>query len=198
MGPAPDTERPWAEHVLAARAGDREAFAALVERFRGPVFAIAYSYLRDPHEAEDIAQETFARAFLALPRLDEPARFASWLNGIAAHAAVDRLRERQLAAKVASDPWKAARLARGANPEDTASRKETIERLAEALEEALGELPEDSRRAVLLRFFSGMSYAEIAELTSVPTSTVRGQLYRATRHLRERLRPFWEGPGRGV
>jgi RNA polymerase sigma-70 factor (ECF subfamily) len=183
--------------VTAARGGDRGAFSVLVERFRRPVFALAYSYLRDATEAEDVAQEAFARSYLALGRLENPERFPSWLNGIVAHAAVDRLRERATAG-AAAEPWRSPRHAQEATPEEQASKAERQERLARALDNAMTELPEDSRRAVLLRFFSSMSYAQIAEFTSVPASTVRGQLYRATRHLRDKLRRFWKGPESGV
>lgn len=193
MGRIADADRPWLDQVLAAKSGDREAFAALVERFRGAVVALAYSYLRDPDEAEDVAQEAFVRAFAGLGKLEDPKRFTSWLNGITAHAAVDRLRERQLLSRLPADPWKVARSASKDDPAEAAQKRENAARLSEALEDALGEISEDCRRAAILRFFAGMSYAEIAEFTSVPPSTVRGQLYRATRHLRERLRTLLGG-----
>ena len=181
------------ELLAAARGGDEDAFAVLVERYRRPVFALAYSYLRDPSDADDVAQEAFARCYMSLGRLEKPDRFPSWLNGIAAHAAVDRLRERA-SAGAAAEPWRATRRVSVPTPEEKASQAERQELLSAALDASLAELPEDSRRAVLLRFFSDMSYAEIAEFTAVPVSTVRGQLYRATRHLREKLRRFWKEP----
>lgn len=173
--------------VVAAKAGDREAFASLVEKFRGGVFALAYSYLRDAEEAEDVAQETLVRAYQALGRLESPERFASWLGGIAAHAAVDRIRQRQIEGKLAADPWKVKPPEDIPGPSEEFSEMEEKRRLREAVEEVIQELPEDSRRALLLRVFNDLSYAEIGELTSVPVSTVRGQLYRATRYVRERL-----------
>jgi RNA polymerase sigma-70 factor (ECF subfamily) len=190
MGESPSV--PVEELVAAARNGDREAFAALIERYRHPVFALAYSYMRNAEEAEDVAQEAFARALSALPSLERPERFPSWLNGIAAHAAVDRLRQRATAG-AAAEPWKDLRAPPAPTPEEAVARAERRGRISKALEAALGELPEESRRAVLLRFFAEMSYAQIAEFTAVPVSTVRGQLYRATRHLRDRLRRVWEG-----
>jgi len=186
-----------AQLVTAARSGDGDAFAVLVERYRRPVFALAYSYLRDASDAEDVAQEAFARSFSSMGRLEDPERFPGWLNGITAHAAIDRLRERA-AAGAAADPWKVVRRQPPPTPEEELAREERQRRLAKALDGAMSELPEDSRRAVLLRFFSDMSYAQIAEFTAVPVSTVRGQLYRATRHLRDKLRGFWKGPEGGV
>jgi RNA polymerase sigma-70 factor (ECF subfamily) len=189
------------ELVNSARAGDRASFAALVERFRGTVFALAYSYLRDADEAEDVSQEVFVRAYLAMGRLQEPGRFPSWLNGITAHAAVDRLRDRQTSPSGggAGNPWlENSPQTPQRGPRESAEGGERKDLLNAAIEKALGELSEDCRRAALLRFFSDMSYMEIAEVTSVPVSTVRGQLYRATRHMRDRLRRFWKEPGVGV
>jgi RNA polymerase sigma-70 factor (ECF subfamily) len=183
--------------VTAARAGDSDAFAVLVERYRRPVFALAYSYVRNASDAEDVAQDAFARSFISLARLENPERFPSWLNGIAAHAAVDRLRKRA-AAGAAGDPWRAMRAVHPPAPDAEVTDTERQQHLSKALDAALAELPEDSRRAVLLRFFSNMSYQQIAEFTSVPVSTVRGQLYRATRHLRDKLRRFWKEPEHGV
>jgi RNA polymerase sigma-70 factor (ECF subfamily) len=171
--------------VRAAASGNEGAFASLVERFQGPVFALAYSYLRDADEAEEVSQEAFVRAYTALGRLERPESFPSWLNGITAHAAVDRMRERGRS----EDPWEGLKEPEG--PAEGLAGEERTELVAASIEAALSDLPEDCRRAALLRFFNDMTYSEIAELTSVPVSTVRGQLYRATRHLRERLKRLW-------
>lgn len=176
-------ESEWMGRLEASRRGDVEAFGELVDQFQDAVFALAYGYVRRFHEAEDLAQEVFMRAFQSLNRLQHPAKFPSWLSGITSHVCIDWLRKRQPegvsleAVQAPEAPDSALGIAL-----DEQKRKRARE-----LDAAVQELTPECRQAVLLRFFAHRSYKEIAELTDVPTSTVRGQLYRATQVLRERM-----------
>lgn len=177
-----------AELVNAARDGSRDAFAELVERYKRAMISLAYGYVGRLEEAEEVAQETFVRAYSGLQSLERPEKFAGWLGGIAAHVCIDRLRKRKRRhvsledVEEPSDP---------AGPLDAAVSAERSRNVSKALKAALGELSPECRECAAMRFLGEMSYSEIAQVQKVPPSTVRGRLYRATRHLRERLRNFW-------
>ena len=84
--------------VRRALAGDQEAFATIVEKYKDPVFNVAYRMLGNPTEAEDVAQETFVRAYTQLRTYQEGRRFSTWLLSIASHLSIDQLRRRRFLA----------------------------------------------------------------------------------------------------
>ncbi len=177
-----------AELVNAARDGSREAFAELVARHKKMVVSVAYGYVGRIDEAEEMAQEAFVRAYSGLQSIERPEKFAGWLGGITAHVCIDRLRKRKREhvslqdVEEPSDP---------AGPLDAAVSSERARNVSRTLREVLNELSSECRECAVMRFAGEMSYSEIAAVQDVPTSTVRGRLYRATRLLRERLRRFW-------
>jgi len=177
-----------AELVNAARGGSREAFGELVERHRKMLVSLAYGYVGRIEEAEELAQETFVRAYSGLQSLERPERFAGWLGGIAAHVCIDQLRKRKRRHVSLEDVEEPAD---PAGPLDAAVSSERGRNIVRALREGLNELSPECRECACMRFLGEMSYSEIALVQEVPTSTVRGRLYRATKLLRERLRTFW-------
>ena len=177
-----------AELVNAARDGSREAFGELVERYKRMVASVAYGYVGRVEEAEELAQEAFVRAYSGLGSLERPEKFPGWLGGITAHVCIDRLRRRKrehVSLQDVEEPGDPA------GPLDAAVSSERAREVTRALKRALDELSPECRECAVMRFLGEMSYSEIAQVQQVPTSTVRGRLYRATRHLRERLRRFW-------
>ena len=159
--------------VAAARAGDRDAFAALIERHYARTHALAAALVGD--EAEDVVQEAVLQAFLGLDTLREPARFGAWLYRIAANLARMRLRRLTLQETVR----KSLRPTDG----DGAERAET----AALVREALAMLPNAQREAVLMHDVAGYSAGEIAERLGGSSGAVRVRLHRARRELRSRL-----------
>ncbi len=164
--------------------GDRKAFGTLVDRYQGRVCAIAFSQLRSQADAEDAAQEAFIAAFNSLSSLNKPDKFASWLARITFNTCKDWLRKKKR--KIYSLDQLQEQGVIGTSVTEAVERGEKLDQIITA---ALHELPARTQAAVVLRFYDNKSYAEIAEMLSVPVSTVRGALYRGTKHLREKLRP---------
>lgn len=166
--------------VAAARAGDRAAFAALVGRYRDTIFAYAFARLRDRDEAEDISQETFVRAYLALERLRGPGAWEAWVMRIARNLCHDALRRRRVRQ---TEPIDVEWLDQGPTPEMLAIARERKQELAAAV----AALPEKYRIPLLMHYASGRTYREIAVALELPQSTVVGRMARALHLLRRRL-----------
>lgn len=178
-----DQERVWIE---AALQGDRNAFGRLVEAYQGPVYNLTYRMLGDSHEAEDAAQETFLRAYRKLGSYDPGRKFSTWLLSIASHYCIDRLRRRRLKWLSLEDEGlpPGAMESQLPGPERRAIQGEQ-EAQIQAL---LDTLSADYRAVVVLHYWYGLSYEEIAEATNGTVSAVKSRLFRARRMLAERLR----------
>lgn len=164
-----------------AGAGDREAFRLLVDRHYDACLRFAALRLQDHHEAEDVVQETFVRAYRSLGAYEERGKFKSWLFQILVNRC--RSRGRRLGRRPSMTDLEAA-------AEDVRGRVRdasgpTLWRFE--LERALGELPDALREAFLLRFVEEWSYAEMAELTGAGVSALKMRVSRARGLLRERL-----------
>lgn len=170
------------ELVEQCLAGDVQAFHGLVEQYREPVYRLAWRYLGNHHDALEIAQETFARAFEKLDRFDVTRPFSSWLMTVAANLCRDILRRRGRRPDHYGE--EGLRLVPGGEaPEDKAADREEVERLRRAVDE----LDDDKRLAVLLRYFEGMSLKEMAEVTGTAPNTLKVRLFRARQELFEKL-----------
>lgn len=161
--------------VRRAKAGDREAFGRLVDRFQAPVYRVVRGILSDASDAEDVAQEAFLRAYESLAKFRGESGFFTWLYRIAVNEAL-RARKRRAFAPI------------DAVPEAEAPRPETPDEdgpSPAALERLLGMLSDEFRAIVVLRDLEGLSYQEIAETLEIPMGTVESRLFRARRELRE-------------
>jgi RNA polymerase sigma-70 factor (ECF subfamily) len=177
----PPAELPDTGLVASARAGDREAFSRLAERYRDLVFACAFAHVRHRDEAEDLAQEALARAFAALPGLRGNAAFQPWLMGILRNLCRDALRRRRVRR---TEPLDAAWLEGGDSPEALVLDRQRRRDLAAAI----AGLPELLRVPLVMHFVSRCTYREIALALGVPETTVVGRTSRAVRVLRERFK----------
>ncbi len=166
--------------ILQAQAGDHQAFAKLVDAYKGPVYNLTYRMLGNAADAEDAAQETFLRAYVNLRSYDPSRKFSSWLLTIAANYCIDQLRRRRIQWVSVEDlpPWEPLQ-ARTPDPEETAVRRADDERITALLEK----LPPDYRLVVVLRYWYDCSYEEIAEMTNTTVSAVKSRLHRARRTL---------------
>jgi RNA polymerase sigma factor (sigma-70 family) len=172
------------EALLAGfAAGDAETGAALVRRFQARVYGLAYSILGDRASAEDVAQEAFARAFSHADAYD-PRRgtVATWLLVIARNLALDRVRARRA---VPLDPQVIAYLRDAPAAEDPRMTEALPDALR--LREAVGSLPEEQRRALLLAAVHGLTAREIGELDGTPLGTVKTRIRNAMLKLRAEL-----------
>jgi RNA polymerase sigma-70 factor (ECF subfamily) len=155
--------------VIAARSGDRKAFAELYRRFHRAVHGVVLAKVSF-HDAADLVQDVFAIALERLPQLAEPAAFAGWLMSIARNRAIDHVRGRKPTDELVDIPVPAPRNA------------EVAEVLA-----ALRALPDTYQETLILRLVEGMSGPEIAEQTGLSPGSVRVNLHRGMKLLRERL-----------
>ncbi len=185
-------ERPSRERdlelVLRVRDGDRAAFQELVEAYQEQVIRLAYQIVRVREEAEDVAQESFVKAYLSIADFRQESSFASWLFRIAYHMAIDVKRRSGRVELVAVDGEGAALVDGLAGdsrqePDSELHRR----RQGEALNQAMAELSPEHRAALVLREVDGLSYEEIAEATQVSRGTVMSRLHHARKRMQERL-----------
>jgi RNA polymerase sigma-70 factor (ECF subfamily) len=176
-------EAPDRDLVQRTRGGEVDAFGEIVRRHQGSVFNVCYRLLGERRDAEDLAQETFLRAYRRLASFDEDRPFGPWVRRIAARLCLNQL--------VRYDPprlpfddegdWPAAR---EGEPESVQVGREK----EQALRQALLALTPRQRTAIELRHFQELSYAEIGEVMGLGLSDVKSHLYRARRALAERLK----------
>jgi len=171
--------------VARARAGDRAAFGVLVERFAAPARRVARAVLDDPDDADDAAQDALLAALVKLHQYDPRRPFGPWLMRIVSNAATDRRRRRSVRR---AEPLDANATTGGPRPDVQTERRA----LGERLREALAELPERRRVAVVLFDVEGYSHAEIAEILGVAEGTVRSEVFHARRRLRVLLADWKE------
>jgi len=165
------------QQIIQARQGDHAAWEALMRGHQEPVFRLAYLLLGDPDEAEDIAQETFLRAYKALRRFDTDRPLRPWLLRIASNLAHNRHRSigRYLSALT--------RFARQ-NPDHIKSTTMNPEEESQTLWQAVKKLTRPFQEVVYLRYFLDLSENEMAETLAIPAGTVKSRLHRALIKLR--------------
>ena len=176
--------------LAACKRQDHEAFRAFVLGYQRAVFALLSRMLgRGPH-VQDLAQETFLRAFRAFPRfdLDAEARPSTWLLTIAVRLALNA-KKKLARAPLPLSLVHEADVGQTSTPETERARRE----LGRAINGAAAELSDDQRAAFVLAQFHGLSIAEIAHALDVPENTVKTRLFRARAHMRARLAPFEKG-----
>lgn len=179
--------------VDRARQGDQDAFAQLVERHTKLVYSLALQKVQNHHDAEEVAQTVFLRAWQALPSFRGDAAFATWLYRLTSNACVDLLRQRQRRGEPLSlqDPHLPQVAGHGPDPAELAHRQEQ----RAALMDAIDRLPDHARSVLLLREMEGLSYEEIARTLDIQLGTVRSRLARARSSLGKILRKqgnLWE------
>ena len=177
--------------VEDARAGDSGAFEALVLRYQTRIVNYASAMIHDAGAAEDVAQETFVRAWRGLGRFRGESSFKTWLYRIATNVARTQLDRRGRQARITdrslddeAEPLQAG------DVQSPAPDAETTLVAREAIDRALAELPDELRLALILRDVEGLDYKEIAGATGAPIGTVESRIFRARRHMRRLLRPL--------
>jgi len=180
----------WTDEELVARSigGDADSFNELVLRWERPIYALAYRTIGREEDARDVCQETFLRAFRALPGFRGQAKFSSWLYRIALNLCRDWVRrERRTPVVQPPEDVDVMELAAAVEPsesfEDLVARKD----LSRAVERAMALLPDEQRTAIVLKEYHGLTFQEIAELLGCPLSTVKTRLYQGLTVLRREL-----------
>lgn len=184
------------DKTLAAKAsaGQEKAFRELMTRYEKPVFSLVYRMVRDRGLAEDLAQETFIRAFTNIRSYNPSYKFSSWIFKIAHNLTIDHLRKKQIetvSIHGAPDAITEEDQARTSlELEDTGELPDTyVENLelGSRIEQAVGQLRPEYRTATLLRHVEGYSYQEIAKIMDLPLGTVKTYIHRARLELKEAL-----------
>jgi RNA polymerase sigma-70 factor (ECF subfamily) len=178
------------ELLQATARGDHEAFRALVERHRERVRHICLGFVKDPAEAEDLAQDVFFQIYKNAGRFRGASAVSTWIYRIAVNHALNRLRKRGAQKWLqffSEDDRPSSHLenvpSRGESPEELAEKRERIE----LLQKALGRLPESQRVAFTLHKVRGISYEEVARVMDCSVSAVESRIHRAKLNLQKYL-----------
>jgi RNA polymerase sigma-70 factor, ECF subfamily len=169
--------------------GDKAALEELIRRHERRLFQLAYRLLKDPQATEDALQEVFLKAYENAGRFQPISTVKAWLNRITANHCLNRLRERGPIQDSLDDEDRAPQL-----PAPTANPLEALEAsdLARRLEALLQALPENQRRALILKRFGDLSYQEIADIMGTSPGAVDGLIKRARQFLRKALAEYFE------
>lgn len=180
--------------VVRAQQGEKHAFELLVAKYQRKLLRLISRLVRDPAEAEDVAQEAFIKAYRALPQFRGDSAFYTWLYRIGVNTAKNFLvsQGRRPPSSTEKDNEEAetfedADALRDINtPESILLSKE----IATTVNTAMAKLPEELRTAISLREIEGLSYDEIAEVMNCPIGTVRSRIFRAREAIAAELRPL--------
>lgn len=161
--------------------GDREAYSALVDRYKGPVFDLAYRMTGTYHEAEDLAQEAFVKAYETLKGFRKEKRLFPWIYTIALNLIRNHLKKRLREMPVtASDPYLEAAEEKTHDPEHDTIIRQEIEMLSRCMQT----LPPDLREAVILRCYQDLSFEEVSEILGISLGATKMRVYRGLERLR--------------
>jgi RNA polymerase sigma-70 factor (ECF subfamily) len=191
-----------AEAVARTLAGKREAYRVLVERHSAYVYRLAYRMTGNPHDAEEVVQEAFLRAYQKLQQFAGNANFGTWVYRIAANYAIDRLRQKKSEEARRENPSRAEDGESDVDPlskvRDAAPSPERLAgsaELAQKMKEALDALTPAERTAIVMRHWDGCGIDEIAAVLKSNSSAAKNTVFRAVKKLRMALQPFAEGRG---
>ncbi len=180
-----------AELIKRVKRGDKRAFDLLVKKYQGRIVQLINRYVKDPAEALDIAQETFLKAYRALPSFRGESAFYTWLYRIAINTAKNHLSSRARRpsdTEVDLSETEQFEMETRLKHEETPEEILMSEEVAQAVKEAIEALPEELKTAIILRELEGMSYEEIAQVMGCPVGTVRSRIFRAREAIDKRLR----------
>lgn len=181
----PDEEAEW---IRAAQVGDRSAFARLVDRYWDRLYRWLYQVTRDRHLAEDLTQETFLKAFVAVQSFRAGSNFRAWVfrighNNLVNHTRTERRTKHQLPEDLAATDATSA--------EDATANREALA----AISKAVAELPPEFRAALMLRVNEGLSFRDVARVLETTEETARWRVFKARQKLMKTLAPELLPPG---
>ena len=184
-----------ADQALVARVqqGDKQAFDLLVKKYQHRVLMVIGRYISDHHEAMDVAQEAFIKAYRALPNFRGDAAFYTWIYRIAINTAKNHLvnrGRRPPSSDINVEDGELYDSGRRLSDEASPERMLLSAEIETTVHQALDELSEDLRAALTLREFDGLSYEEISEILECPVGTVRSRIFRAREAIDKKLAPL--------
>ena len=183
--------------VKRVQRGDKTAFDLLVRKYQHKVVKLVLRYVRNPAEAEDIAQEAFIKAYRALPQFRGDSAFYTWMYRIAINTAKNSLASRDRSPIAydldLTDPEESHSVQTKLQDPDTPEGMALTEEIRQIVNSAIEGLPEELKTAIVLRELDGLSYEEIAATMECPVGTVRSRIFRAREAIDKRLREVFEG-----
>lgn len=179
------------KRIKQVKKGDQNAFAEIVDLYKDKIYQLCYRMLGNVHEAEDIAQEAFIRAYVNIDSFDINRKFSTWLYRIATNLTIDRIRKKKpdyyLDAEVAGAEgltMYSQIAADGVLPEDAVLSLE----LSDTIQKKILKLPDKYRTVIVLKYIDELSLIEIGEILNIPVSTVKTRIHRGREALRKQLR----------
>lgn len=188
------------DQVLVERAqrGDQKAFGMLVEKYQRKLGRLLSRMVRDQAEVEDVVQESFIKAYRALPNFRGDSAFYTWLYRIGINTAKNYLvsmgRRPQISHDVEIEDAENFEDAEELRTAETPETEMMTKEIAKTVNETMMALPDELRTAITLRELEGLSYEEIATLMSCPIGTVRSRIFRARETIAAKLRPLLDTP----
>ncbi len=183
--------------VRRVQRGDKGAFDALVLKYQHKVVKLVMRYVRNPAEAEDIAQEAFIKAYRALPQFRGDSAFYTWLYRIAINTAKNAVVSRDRSPVDydldLQNPEESYDVQSRMKDSETPEGLVLTDEIRSVVNAAIEALPEDLRTAIVLRELEGLSYEDIAAAMDCPVGTVRSRIFRARESIDRRLREVFEG-----
>ncbi|MFQ5604295.1 MAG: RNA polymerase sigma factor [bacterium] len=179
------------ELIKKAIEGDEAAYKQLLDNYRGAIFNLLYKMVRNKEETEDLVQEAFMKAFKALPSFNEEYAFSTWLYKIAINNCIDHMRKKKLKTYSINKPVQSKDGELGREfPDISMSPDKNIlsEEKSSLIENAIAELPENYKMAIILRHSEEKSYEEIAQIMNIPLGTVKARIFRAREMLKKKLK----------
>ncbi|QFT87236.1 ECF RNA polymerase sigma factor SigW [Bacillus sp. THAF10] len=179
------------KRIKQIKKGDQDAFAEIVELFKDKIYQLVYRMIGNSHEAEDIAQEAFIRAYVNINSFDVNRKFSTWLYRIATNLTIDRIRKKKpdyyLDAEVAGTEGLTMYSQVAADvslPEEDVENME----LQEEIQRKILNLPDKYRSVIVLKYIDELSLLEISEILEIPVGTVKTRIHRGREALRQQLR----------
>ncbi len=179
--------------VVRVQQGDKRAFDLLVKKYQHKIVGLVGRYVYDQHEALDVSQEAFIKAYRALPRFRGDSAFYTWLYRIAINTAKNHLvakGRRPPDVDVSVDDAEFYDSNRGLKEIENPENQLYMRELETVVNDTLERLPEDLRTALTLREFDGMSYENIAQVMNCPVGTVRSRIFRAREAVDKAIQPI--------
>lgn len=179
------------ERIKQVLKGDQNAFGDIVELYKDKVYQISYRILGNKHEAEDIAQEAFIRAYVNIQSFNMNLKFSTWIYRIATNLCIDRIRKKKPDYYLDAEVSGAEGLTMYSSiPANTSLPEDDVEslELQELIQKEISKLPEKYRTVIVLRYIEELSLNEISEILDIPLGTVKTRIHRGREALRKQLR----------